>query len=531
MRLQILAIITFAFALICVESCSMIGLGVGAAVEKSKPPVSIEGWQAEKIKYGSSLVLTIDDGRIIQGKYVKHPKSLNKSDAKNTISFRSRFTGKATITKQIPIERIQYVTIRYKRTAPLIGFAIGAAVDVGVLLATNGFRDLGRDDPSPEVELGMGSCPLVYVYQDNQYKLDAEPFGGALFKSAEYTDFDRLEHITVLNNKYQLRITNQPEETQFINQLQLHLIEHPQNTQVLPSNTGELLAIGAVIPPISATSYENYNVVDLLKEKDEKVWLANPFNRDPEIKFHLRAGIVMEFEKPKNAPQAKLILNLQNTSWGASLQKEMLGLHGTELENWYKALNESKKLRQELARLMVREGMLQVKIWDGSTWQNQGYVWEVGPAVDKDLAIKLDIQSVEGEILKIQMECPPGIWIINSAGIDYSYSNKYTQTIIKPNQGLNQEGKDILSLIEHSDEEYLTMMDPEDFIDLSYSVPPTKDGYERTVILQSRGYYKIHVDDSGEPQTELIERMKKEPYLYIKTALQSLNQQFSQIDW
>ena len=80
MRLQILTILTFASALICIESCSLIGLGVGAAIEKSKPPTIVNGWQAEKIKYGSYLILTIDDGRIIQGKYVKHPKDLDTSE-------------------------------------------------------------------------------------------------------------------------------------------------------------------------------------------------------------------------------------------------------------------------------------------------------------------------------------------------------------------------------------------------------------------------------------------------------------------
>ena len=47
--------------------------------------------------------------------------------------------------------------------------------------------------------------------------------------------------------------------------------------------------------------------------------------------------------------------------------------------------------------------------------------------------------------------------------------------------------------------------------ELVFPAPPVPAGLERTVFVKASGYYKVHVDATGQPQTELAERILAEP--------------------
>ena len=63
--------------------------------------------------------------------------------------------------------------------------------------------------------------------------------------------------------------------------------------------------------------------------------------------------------------------------------------------------------------------MLLIKVWDGTSWLDQGQMWGVGPAVSRDLAHTIDLSGSSQKTLRIKLEAPPGLWMVDRLAIHY----------------------------------------------------------------------------------------------------------------
>jgi len=50
-----------------------------------------------------------------------------------------------------------------------------------------------------------------------------------------------------------------------------------------------------------------------------------------------------------------------------------------------------------------------------------------------------------------------------------------------------------------------------DTADLTFHAPKPQAGQERAVFLHSRGYYKLHVSGTGDPDTKLLDAIENSP--------------------
>ncbi len=413
-----------------------------------------------------------------------------------------------------------------KKSGALTGFLLGAVIDATVLIAAAS-ADYGGGLSSNES--GSMSCPFVYSFDGKQYVLDSETFGGAIFRAAQRTDLDNLDHLTEVNGSYRIKITNELPETQFVDDLRLLVVDHPRDTRVVPSFSGMIYTLSAVQPPNTATSLRGNEVRTLIAAKDDRVWVSNPFGRDPEDKSEVRDGLLLEFPRPAGTNSAKLCCNLQNTLWASYLQGQLLALHGRELPDWYALMNSSPQARFALFQAMVREGMLRVQVWNGQNWQEAGFFWEVGPSVPKDQVLWLDLSNIPGETLQVKLESTAGFWMINSVAIDYSPEAESIVTELPPQQARDQLGQDQREILTNNDGRYYVMPAVEDWAELVFAAPPARPGYQRSLLLKSSGYYEIHVTAAGEPQRELVAQLMAEPGAYGQYTLRLLNQHLAEL--
>jgi hypothetical protein len=65
-----LALLIAAVATLAVNGCSLIGLGIGASIDSSRPnQKTVPGWQAAAIKPGTAVTVVLKDGTRLSGKY------------------------------------------------------------------------------------------------------------------------------------------------------------------------------------------------------------------------------------------------------------------------------------------------------------------------------------------------------------------------------------------------------------------------------------------------------------------------------
>lgn len=420
-------------------------------------------------------------------------------------------------TKFVAIDSIQQIRqFAGPKNGVLIGLMAGIAVDVAVVAA------IASTPMTGGVAVTGGSCPFIYSFNGNKYVLDSETFGGAIFRAAQRTDVDNLDHLAEVAGTYRVKLTNELQETQYVDELKLLAVDHPLNTRIVPSFSGSLHTFSSPISPNRASDFRGNEVRTLVAAKDDQVWVSNPFGRNPENKAEVRDGLLLEFPRSAGATSAKLLCNVQNTLWASHLQGELLTLHGRELPNWYALMNSSAAARATLFEVMIREGMLQVKLWNGASWQEAGFVWEVGPSVPKDQAVWLDLKNIPGELLRVKLESTAGFWMINHVAIDFTPDAEIKVTELAPVQAFDHLHRDVREVLANNDGRYYEMPTTQDWAELVFAAPPPTEGYQRSVLLKSAGYYEIHVSAEGQPQRELLAKLMNEPGAYGQYTLRLL---------
>jgi len=123
--------------------------------------------------------------------------------------------------------------------ARTIGLVAGLAVGTIVTIAA-------------VVVLTKQSCPFVYSWDGEKYAFDAEPYGGAITQGLERDDYSELEHLRPDHGTYRLLMTNEVDETQFTNLMELWVVDTPRDVRVVADESGTLHSIRRLQAPIAA---------------------------------------------------------------------------------------------------------------------------------------------------------------------------------------------------------------------------------------------------------------------------------------
>jgi hypothetical protein len=234
--------------------------------------------------------------------------------------------------------------------------------------------------------------------------------------------------------------------------------------------------------------------------------------------------LVLEFKKPEGATSVKLVFNVQNTLWSGYFTNRVLSFSDREMENWHKLMDSSVDACKAVLDVLVREVALVVQLWNEDTWQIQGFVSPDGALVPNDQAVLLDVHEISDEVLRIKLESTVGIWMVNSVKASYSPDVSVYITELAPVSAEDHLGNDVRELLLNIDNQYYEMPTTQDWAELLFKVPATKDGYARSFVLKSTGYYKTHIVTDAEFQNDLFQQILSEPGAYGQYSLRLLNE-------
>jgi hypothetical protein len=99
--------------------------------------------------------------------------------------------------------------------------------------------------------------------------------------------------------------------------------------------------------------------------------------------------------------------------------------------------------------------------------------------------------------------------------MDFTSSGSINKTIIPLSMAVDENGKDVSSLLSDNDDKYLIQPLPMNKTDLSFIAPESVPGLERALFLHSKGHYEILRDTKGKPDIAYLKTFL-EPGAFIK---------------
>ncbi len=410
-------------------------------------------------------------------------------------------------TTAVPISDVDMVWIeKIDAGMTFLVTIVGTALVIGALVVV--------------VMLTKDSCPFVYSFDGSGYMLDAEPYGGATAPGLKRTEWSRLKYLNAADGEYRLKLTNEVDETQYTDELKLLVVDHPADVAVVADESGVLHATAAQVPPTKAVDTQGRDILSYVNDDDWVYWQSAERDLDPELKSGVKEKLVFEFPRPSGATRAKLIFDGCNTLWASRMVKGYLALHGRNLGEYYASLSAPGPAQFGLQLWNLREELyrMHIRVDTPKGWVSRGSVLGGGPFVSRDKLYILDIADVAGDVLRIELTPPIGFWMINRIAVDYGPDAPVHSREIDASRALDSRGTDIRPLLAATDDRYFAMPTTGDHAELVFQAPPRQAGLVRSVILKASGYYDIHMGTVGDPQSDVLARIRTEPGYSVRYA-------------
>lgn len=447
--------------------------------------------------------VTLNDGRQIQ--FDKTPQTLVLRD-----TVRANVQGQPTVIPVSDVQRVWIETVDKGKTTLLV---VGTAVGIAGLITALVFA-------------AKESCPFIYSWDGTQYVFDGEPYGGAVSRGLERDDYSDLEHLRPDSaGLYRLLVTNEVNETQFTNSMELLVVDHRWGTRFEMDEWGKPHSVSSALPPTSARDQDGRDLVPWLRASDDLIWEPLP-PMDPA--GAVRQEIVLTFPKPRGAKRAQLVTRAGTGLWGSHMIREMLQLRGSAVTEWYAMLDKGGPPLDALRAWNVREELyvLKLDVDESGTWRPRGLLPGGGPFIAETRVVPLDLSSATGDSLRLRIRPPSGFWALNSFAVTYDDNEQpLAVTTVEPLSARTSDGRDLLGDLRTADDRYYAMPNTGDRAMVSFVAPPARGGAERSVFLHTRGYYRLHLPEQGPADMVTLQKVTDKPDAAARMAAESFAKQ------
>ena len=390
------------------------------------------------------------------------------------------------------IQKIEVIEKDKKRTTNsyvigALGYTIGAFAVAAIIIAAT-----------------KSSCPFVSAYTNNEFVLQGEIYGGAIYPQLARDDYMHLRMQPTLNGTLQLKISNELQERQYTDFADLLVITHDKNTKVIADEKGNLYSIAQPQSPLSAWTGNLPDALPSLLFKDDNSLL----HFDDTLSVNATNFVITKFKNPGRSQNAKLILSLKNSYWLDYLYGELT----KNLGSYYAAY--VKKLRKKPAAELIKEAKdeqipLQVSIKTKTGWQKIADLTTIGPLATRQIVVPVDLSDVTDENIEIKLSSGFMFWEIDYAAMDFSEDNYFKVDKLSPSQAIDETGKNVLPLLIKKDGVYLEQPVPGNVVTLEYQYKPLSENESRSYLLHTKGYYTHVRDLKGAPKISFLKQFKK----------------------
>ena len=228
--------------------------------------------------------------------------------------------------------------------------------------------------------------------------------------------------------------------------------------------------------------------------------IAYPFNATAGTN-HPMDGVILQFNKPAECAQAKLIIRAKNSLWLEHVTAEFHGIFGSKYEKFSE--RQSERPADFLREMMLGQGIpLSVSVEKDEGWVHSDYYEIAGPMAFRDDVLEIDLEGIKGDSIRVKLETGFMFWELDYAAIDFNTDLPVNVTMVTVQEAIDENGLDISHLIRTDDQSYYVQPEIGNEAILTFPVPEYGAG-NKTVFLESKGYYHILREQEGRPDIQL----------------------------
>ncbi|MGG9964341.1 hypothetical protein [Ferruginibacter sp. SUN106] len=348
------------------------------------------------------------------------------------------------------------------------------------------------------------SCPFVSAYDGNDFTLQGEIYGGAIYPQLARHDYMPLKMAPLQDGSLQLKISNELHEHQYTDMAELWVITHDKNSKVFADEKGNLFTVTYPQAPVTASLNTKADVTGALQNAGDNALLhmddtaANATNE-----------VIMQFNKPAGAKKAKLLLSLKNSYFLDLLYGELAKGFGNYYGTYIK--QQQKKPVAELLQWTKEQKIpLEVSVKTTTGWKIITDITTIGPLATRNIVVPVELPESAENFTAIKLSSGFMFWEIDYAAIDYSQENTFSVQKITAQKATDELGKNVLPDLQKEDAVYLAQPDIGNTATLTYTATPLNDAAKtRTYILHTKGYYEHVRDFKNKPNISFLNQFKK----------------------
>ncbi|MBN1388812.1 MAG: hypothetical protein JW965_10215 [Bacteroidales bacterium] len=394
----------------------------------------------------------------------------------------------------IPIEAVQKIEVFDRATGATIASwtfsALGAAATVfGVVFII--------------VLLTKSSCPFIYGYDGTDYVFYGEVFSGAVQPGLERDDYFPVPFSCSKDDTYKIKITNEVKEIQYVNLAELLLVDHKKGTEILFDKYGVPHSISSPVPPISASAYDNTDILQLVNKKDT----VNYTGLEKVTDDNYIEEIYLKFIKPENAKSAKLIMNAKNSFWMEAVITKIHELFGEKYDKFI-AKQEKKSGARHGKYQIDQEMPMSVYLEKNNRWEFVDYFNLPGAMALRNDILPISLEDFDSDTISIKIRTGFGFWEVDYLAMDFGPDETMDPLTVNTKSAISNNNTDISKKLSATDSDYYVLEKPGDEAVLEFVNPEIK-GECRSAFLHTRGYYKIVRELSGPPDKKTLRTFRK----------------------
>lgn len=378
-----------------------------------------------------------------------------------------------------------------------------------------------------------GSCPYLYAWNGTAYEFIDVTIPDVFLKRYETTSYQTTTVLEPRDGHYDIVLHESLPEIGYMNSIGLWAVDHPDGTEVLveqpmviSSERSGTIHIIQDPQPVIAVDRAGNDVTALLASSDGEYWESDLSGKDFGDVENLSDWIMITLPVKLEEGTAKLIVDARESMLG-SFQIWYLShfLLGTpNFDRLIDKLENDQEFSRYFDLTVWLSSAFTVQHWDGSAWVDYAEIPFVDHFFGRTKVVSINLSDIWGS--QVRLHTPIGLREIDYVAVDYTADDEVAVTELQPVEATMHfsDGStvDMLDEIAADDDSYAVLKQG-GYINCKFPVlAPPSDGFTRTFIVPTGGYYYIVGPEVPEDKLynwALGEELAYVPYAFSKWTL------------